>query len=88
MTIRIPRANCSWLDGISHYNNNYYELPFSVNDLDILYEYYDSAEEFCGNQLGEIIDNKFVPKYWLHQYDDDTYFLIDSETIKDHNEWT
>jgi hypothetical protein len=88
MEVKIASRNCKHLKDISYYNNNYYRLPFSVNDCDILFEYYDGGEEFCGSSIGILgNDGKYEAKYWLHTSDAGECFIFDSELIKDHNEW-
>jgi len=86
--IQVDKEDCVWLKEASWYNNNYYKLPFKVNGCRFLYEEYDGAEEFCGNVIGEFIEDEFVPVWYLHQIDYSEYFQIDSETMKDKNEWT
>jgi hypothetical protein len=89
MEVKIASKNCEHLKDISYYNNNYYHLPFSVNGCNILFEYYDGGEVFCGSSVGVMISyGKYEPKYWLHTSDGDECFIFDSESMKDHNEWT
>lgn len=89
MIVNVKKTDCEHLKEMSYYNNNYYRLPFAVNFCDVLYNYYDGAEDFAGNSIGIIIDGKFVPSYWLHTDEEDyDLFRFDSDKIKDHNEWT
>jgi hypothetical protein len=88
MIISILKEKCEHIKEMSRYNNNYYRLPFFVNGCDVLYEHYNGAEDFKNNEIGNIVDNVFIPKYWLHENENDDYFIFGSDTIKDHNEWT
>ena len=88
MILMIKKEKCEHLEKESYYNNNYYELPFSIDGASILFERYNSAEEFCGNVIGLFSCGKFVPMKYLHQYDKDDYFVIDSETWDKENKWT
>ena len=87
MLIQIAQDKCEHLKEESYYNNNYYRLPFLVNGFSVLYEYYDGAEEFCGNAIGDFVDGEFVPAFYLHREDCDGYFLFDSDTIDNKNRW-
>ena len=88
MLVQISIANCEHIKEHSYYNNNYYRLPFMVNGYNVLYQEYDSHEEFCGNAIGDFVDGKFVPAFYLHRENNYDYFLFDSETIATENRWT
>ena len=87
-TIHIDRSKCKHLQNISCYNNNYYELPIKILGCNILFEHYDGGEDFTGNCIGFIENEKFVTKYYLHTNDNDEIFYIDLTTIVTQNEWT
>ena len=54
MIIEIPVASCEHLKSISCYNNNYYKLPFKINDYDVIFEHcdeeYNSYMYFLGTE--------------------------------------
>lgn len=88
LKIFVDKKNCKHLREISYYNNNYYELPFTVNDCNILYEEYYGDESFAGHKLGILIDNIFQAKYYLHTEDHLKFFIIDLQEISENNRWT
>ena len=88
MKIEIPKSSCEHLKDISYYNNNYYRLPVSIGGYNILFECYDGADEFCGNSIGSLVDEKFVPVIYLHQPNKYGSFLINTDTIGTENRWT
>lgn len=88
MKIIIPQNECIHLTQKSHYNSNYYELPFIVNGCNIIYSSYDGGENFEGHSVGVFNNDKYEPKYWLHTEDKDNEFIIDSELIQSENNWT
>lgn len=89
MEIEILFEECVYLESISWYNDNKYEMPFKVNGCNTLNRTYSGAEDFEGDSIGTVISGKYKPIYWLHvSIDDELVFFIDSETILDRNTWT
>jgi hypothetical protein len=89
LDIKIEKEKCKHLTERSYYNNNFYELPFYVCDHNILYERYDGADNFLGNVIGYIDEwDDFVPCFYLHEENNDTFFDIASENIEIYNKWT
>ena len=87
MKIITNQANCKHLE-MSVYNHNYYELPFTVNECNVVLEHYNGCEDFVGYSLGVFVDGKFIEKYWLHTDNKHEVIEFDSNELKDHNEWT
>ena len=81
MNVCVSIDSCELLKDISFYNNNYYRLPGLINGCDILYEHYYGDETHAGNILGTLVDGKFVPAYYVHQEDDEIYFIFDSNDM-------
>lgn len=89
MIVVIHEDQCEHLAALSHYNHNYYKLPFKVNDCDTVFASYDGADNFNGHELGNIVDGKFEVKFYLHTYDkDDSTFIFDSKELSETNKWT
>lgn len=88
MIISMRKEECIRLTDHSVYNHTVYRMPVDVNGCRYLLESYDGGENFNSHEVGDMVDGKFVPKFWLHTDDDDECFVFDSDTIKDHNEWT
>lgn len=96
MKILINRKDCEHLPVISCYNNNFYKLSIIINDCNILLEHAIDDEKENLNTIGVLIQisnngrhYQYIPKFWPHQINEnDDYFIFDSETLKDHNEWT
>ena len=88
MRIEIHEHDLKRIESISYYNHNYYEIPFTVNGCNILFQDYNGADEFMGYSVGNMTEEGFVPKFWLHTNDRSEKVIFDSDTIKDHNEWT
>lgn len=65
---KVEMKNVIHLTGISDSRDNYYRLPFEINDQDVLYEKYYDDGEFAGIQLGKVIDGEFINEgsYWLN----------------------
>ena len=82
MLIKIKKSECSLF-----YNNNFHKLPFSVNGFDILLEKFDGGDNFCGNSIGNIVDGKFVVKFYLNCDFEQDYFILDSTKIDNQNFW-
>lgn len=88
MTTKIKIKHCKHLIDISVYNNNFYELPVLINNCRIIKASYDDGESFLGYSLGDIENEKFSERYFLHTYDEDEIITFDSELIKTYNQWT
>lgn len=88
MIVEIRQEACVHLQHISYYNNNYYQLPFEVNGCDTVFQSYDGADNFNGNQLGTLVDGEFVAQFYLHTTDEHNTFIFDSKELSDTNRWT
>ena len=86
MEIHVELSECERIDRISHYNSNYYTLPFEVNGCSIIHESY-SEGSFSGCSIGILVSSNYVPHFYLHQ-DETSGFDISSETIGRINQWT
>jgi len=92
MQVLIPLSNCKHLPEVSVYNSNYYHLPFSVNGMNIIHEYYSGSEELAYISLGYFKDNKFKDEFYLNtsildEFENDT-IVFDSDLISTENKWT
>ncbi len=87
LTFSIPLSKCTKLVTYSYYNHTYYGLPFPVNNCDVLHNSYDGGEIWNGYSIGKIVDDQYIPQYWLHT-DEDELIEFNSTFIKEYNQWT
>ena len=82
---------CGHLKHLSHYDNNYYILPFSVNNCDILFQHYDECFNTYIYSIGIIEQEKFNCKYYLNvEYREgkENNIIFDSDKLSEQNLFT
>ena len=82
MKILIPIKNCEHIKELSHYNDNYYKLPFMVEGIySTLREHYSGDESFDNCSIGYLKDGKYIEQLFLNCDENKDYFVFDSDKI-------
>jgi hypothetical protein len=88
MIIELSRKTLKKHPILSHYDNDYWELPFTVIGCDVLHSRYLFGDDWDGYSIGIEENGKFIEKFFLHtgsEFADEVEF--DSDAIKYYNEW-
>lgn len=59
MVIKVLIKDCEHLKEISHYNSNYYKLPFTINSCNVILENCEEDYNSMNYELGNIIEGVF-----------------------------
>ncbi len=89
MLIEIKLSDCISLKHISCYNQNYYQLPFKINNCNVIFENFGGDEELETLELGLLDGNKFIRAFYISPdcYKFDHYIILDKEVVEE-NRWT
>lgn len=92
--IKIPVDLIERLDTISSYNCNYYLMSgVSIDECNVLADVRGVSEDFDNYEIGNLIDGKFVGRYFLHidevdLKNPDESLIIRTEKLNQDNLWT
>jgi hypothetical protein len=87
MNIELSRKTLKKHPILSHYDNDYCELPFTVNGCDVLHSPFLYGDDWDGYSIGIEENGKFIEKFFLHTGDGfNDVIEFDSDAIKYYNE--
>lgn len=88
MQIEFTLDNRWHIKSQSHYNHNFYKLPFKINGFDILFEEYT---DWNGFSYAVLCDENFEEKLFLNVQPigvHETTYILDFDKISEINKFT
>lgn len=84
MILKLKGENLKRIDSISSYDNNYYWLPFEINNCNVLHESFDECSNEYQYSIGFKINN-YEPMFYFEPVVSE--FIIDLNTMNKECIW-